>query len=152
MAKISFRTANVDDLHTIIRLLADDELGKTREAVQDKVSPEYQRAFEEIERLPNNELLVGVQDSTVIAVLQITYIPNLTLMGAKRAQIEGVRVSSSARGRGVGKLLFDFAFDRARKNGCMLVQLTTNKTRQDALRFYEKIGFIASHEGMKLTL
>ncbi|MES2770022.1 MAG: GNAT family N-acetyltransferase [Bdellovibrionota bacterium] len=147
-----FRIATQNDLPQILHLLADDELGRTREAQSETVGPEYQMAFTEIESDANNELIVGIQGSEVIAVLQITYIPNLTLKGTKRAQIEGVRVSSKIRGQGVGQKLFNYAIQRARNRGCKLAQLTTNKSRNDAIRFYENLGFVITHEGMKLQL
>lgn len=149
---INFRIAAFNDLKQIVDLLADDDLGRNRELISDSVPAEYLQAFKEIDSDNNNELIVGESEGSILAVLQITYIPNLTLQGTKRAQIEGVRVSSTLRGQGVGQSLFNFAFERARKRGCKLVQLTTNKTREDAIRFYEKIGFKCTHEGMKLSL
>lgn len=149
---IEFRIATITDLPQILALLADDDLGRTRETITEEIAPAYLDAFKEIEADSNNELIVGVAGHDVVAVLQVTYIPNLTLKGTKRAQIEGVRVSSKIRGQGLGTRLFDFAFQRARERGCKLAQLTTNKTRTDAIRFYENIGFKITHEGMKLTL
>jgi GNAT superfamily N-acetyltransferase len=150
--KIEFLDATQDDLPEIISLLVDDELGKQREIKGNSLNPAYLAAFQEISSDKNNELIVGKKDRKVIAVLQVTYIPNLTLQGSKRALIEGVRVSSQLRGQGVGRKLFEFVFDRARKRGCKLMQLTTNKSRPDAYRFYENLGFNATHEGFKITL
>ena len=153
---IEFSIATQDDLPEIISLLADDELGRLREQKADELDPAYQTAFHEIASDQNNELIFGKLggrvDGKVIAVLQITYIPSLTLRGSKRAQIEGVRVSSQLRGQGMGRKLFDFAFDRAKKRGCKLVQLTTNKARPDAHRFYESLGLKPTHEGFKFAL
>lgn len=149
---VQFSKACFDDLPAIITLLADDTLGQNRESATSTVAPEYIAAFNEISSDANNELIVGKIDNKVIAVLQITFIPNLTLKGTKRAQIEGVRVSSSLRGQGIGKHLFEYAFDCAKARGCKLVQLTTNKARPDAFRFYEGLGFKATHEGFKLNL
>lgn len=149
---VIFGDARVEDLPDIVALLADDHLGSTRESVTEKLDADYFRAFNEISTDPNNNLVVGRVDGKVVAVLQITYIPNLTLRGSKRAQIEGVRVSSSLRGDGIGQKLFEYALNRARSNGCKLAQLTTNKSRSDAYRFYENLGFRATHEGFKLNL
>ena len=149
---VNFRVAVMYDLSEIVSLLADDDLGRTREILSRNVQEEYLLAFKEIECDPNNEIIVGVKENQVVAVLQLTYIPNLTLKGSKRALIEGVRVSTKFRGQGMGRLLFNYALDRARSRGCKLAQLTTNKERPDAIRFYETLGFKSSHEGMKLTL
>jgi ribosomal protein S18 acetylase RimI-like enzyme len=150
--KVAFRIAELGDLNQIIQLLIDDELGRTREEFNGQIAPEYLAAFRDIEKDPNNEIIVGIRALQVIAVLQVTYIPNLSLKGAKRAQIEGVRVSSSTRGHGIGKLLIDFVLERARQKGCRLAQLTSNKSRRDAIRFYEELGFKPTHEGMKRNL
>lgn len=147
-----FREARKEDFPQIIHLLLDDELGEKRESFREVVESEYVSAFHEIEKDPNNEILVGTFGSQVVAVLQMTFIPNLTLKGTKRALIEGVRVASSRRGQGIGKLLFDYALERARQRDCGLAQLTTNKSRSEAIRFYETIGFKATHEGLKLAL
>ena len=149
---IFFDDAMIEDIPEIVALLADDQLGSTRELVTEGLDPEYLNAFNEISADPNNELIVGKVGEEIVAVLQITYIPNLTLLGSKRAQIKGVRVSASLRGQGIGKKLFQYALDRARKKGCKLAQLTTNKSRPDAYRFYENLGFKATHEGFKLKL
>jgi ribosomal protein S18 acetylase RimI-like enzyme len=151
-AQIQFRTATRYDLSQILHLLADDELGKTREIQSEQTASEYLTAFDEIESDINNELIVASQGTEVLAVLQITYIPNLTLKGTKRAQIEGVRVSSKTRGQGLGHKLINYSLQRAKDKGCKLAQLTTNKTRVDAIRFYEDLGFKSTHEGMKINL
>lgn len=152
MAAITFRTAIHDDVPVIVGLLADDILGGTREVADGPLPDVYARAFDEIDRDPRNELIVAVDDKTVVGVLQLTYIPGLTHQGSERAQIEGVRVAASHRSRGVGRELFEWAIERARERGCGIVQLTTDKRRPDAHRFYESLGFVASHEGMKLRL
>ena len=112
----------------------------------------YLAAFAAIDADPNNELVVATREGRVVAVLQLTFIPYLTYQGAWRALIEGVRVASSERSGGVGTALFEWAIARARERGCVMLQLTTDKARPDALRFYEKLGFVASHHGMKLKL
>ena len=136
----------------IVRMLADDAIGATRETYADPLPESYYRAYAEIERDPNNELVVAVLDERVVGVLQITFLPYLTYRGSWRALIEGVRVDGSVRGGGVGRRLIEWAIARAREKGCRLVQLTSDKARTDALRFYEGLGFVASHEGFKLRL
>ncbi|MDM0043414.1 GNAT family N-acetyltransferase [Variovorax dokdonensis] len=134
-------------------MLADDPLGAQRERLADPLPPSYLQAFEAIERDPNNELVVAEDDAGgVVGVLQLTCTPYITHQGGWRATIEGVRVHKSCRSSGVGRQLFEWAIGRARERGCHLVQLTTDKQRPDALRFYEQLGFVASHEGMKLKL
>jgi len=149
---VRFRPAVETDLAAIVRLLADDALGAGREQYSDPLPDAYQSAFRAIAADPNNELVVAIGEVGVIGVLQVTFIPGLTHLGSWRALIEGVRVSSSARSLGIGRSMFEWAIDRARERGCSMVQLTTDKSRPDALRFYESLGFVASHEGMKLKL
>ena len=110
------------------------------------------RAFRAIDADPNNELVVACRGERVVGVLQLTYLPSLTYRGGWRALIEGVRVASGERSQGSGKALFEWAIARARERGCHMAQLTTDKARPDARRFYESLGFVASHEGMKLRL
>ncbi|MDA0378878.1 MAG: GNAT family N-acetyltransferase [Bacteroidetes bacterium] len=148
----SFRTANPDDLSAIVRMLADDELAKSRESTGGEVTEAYRMAFAAIERDTHNHLIVGEVDGAVIAVLQLTFIPNLTYNGGWRAQIEGVRVDRTLRGKGIGRQLIQFAVDRAKGRKCAIVQLTTDKRRPEVVRIYESLGFQASHEGMKLWL
>jgi len=133
-------------------MLAEDDFGAERETVGPETAGSYVEAFEAIERDPNNQLLVAESGERVIAVLQLTFIPNLTYRGGWRAQVEGVRVAADLRGQGVGAALLQEAIARARAKGCVLVQLTTDMRRPDALRFYERLGFRATHHGMKLIL
>lgn len=149
---MSFRTASRDDLPAIVRMLADDGLGKGREQPVDPLPRTYGDAFDRMAAQPGNVYLLAEIDGAVAGCLQLTVIHGLSRSGMSRAQIEGVRVAGSHRGRGIGEALFREAIDRARAAGCGLVQLTTDKARPDALRFYEKLGFAASHEGMKLDL
>lgn len=130
-------------------MLTDDPIGKTREAVD--IEP-YARAFDDIAASPDNEVYVAQLNGQVVGTLQLTIIPNLSRSGATRAQIEGVRVHASARSMGIGKQLTEHAISIAQDQGCALVQLTTDKARPDALRFYESLGFEATHEGMKMRL
>ncbi|MET3574470.1 GNAT family N-acetyltransferase [Bhargavaea ullalensis] len=147
-----FKTAARQDLPEIVRLLADDELGSRRERFEDPLPDSYIRAFSEMESQGGNEILLAVEDGNIIGCLQLTFIPGLSRLGMKRALIEGVRIDRKHRGQKVGEALFREAIRRAEAEGCGLVQLTTDKQRPDALRFYEKLGFTASHEGMKLIL
>jgi GNAT superfamily N-acetyltransferase len=152
MEELEFRPACERDLPAIVGMLADDALGAQREHFADPLPPSYAAAFAAIDADPNNELVVACRGERVIAVLQLTFIPYLTYQGAWRALIEGVRVASSERDSGVGSAMFKWAIARARQRGCIMLQLTTDKARPDALRFYEKLGFVASHHGMKLKL
>ena len=147
-----FRVAHGADLAAIVRMLADDPLGAQRESCSDPLPRSYHAAFEAIDRDPNNELVVAVLGDAVIGVLQMTFIPYLTHRGAWRALIEGVRVSSGARSGGAGGAMIRWAIERAKQRDCAMVQLTTDRSRADALRFYERLGFVASHHGMKLRL
>jgi ribosomal protein S18 acetylase RimI-like enzyme len=148
----SIRTARRTDVPAIVRLLADDPLGATRENASDPLPQPYWDAFDAIESQWGNELLVAESAGDIIGCLQLTIIPGLTRTGATRAQIEGVRVSARHRGQKIGEQLIETAIERARKAGCTLVQLTTDRSRPDAHRFYERLGFVASHIGMKRTL
>lgn len=152
MENLEIKPAEAADLPAIVGLLADDPLGATREQFSDPLPACYTEAFAEIAADPRNELVVAVREGAVIGCLQLTFIPGLSRRGAERAQIESVRVARSERGQGLGRLLFQWAIERARARGCALVQLTTDKSRLEALRFYEQLGFVASHEGMKLSL
>jgi len=145
-----FREAVRRDLPAIIALLADDVLGKARD--HDVVDVQYEAAFDAISADSRNFLIVADDGGSVVGCFQQTYIPGLGRHGAERCQIEAVRVSAGMRGRGVGRDMMMWAIAQARSRGCALVQLTTDKTRLDAHRFYERLGFTASHEGMKLAL
>jgi GNAT superfamily N-acetyltransferase len=140
------------DLPDIVRMLADDVLGAQREEYAAPLPASYQSAFDAIDADPNHELIVGELDARVVAVLQLTCIPTLSRRGSRRAVLEGVRVDSAMRSSGIGRKLVAWAIERAREKGCRLVQLTSDKRRRDAIRFYESLGFVASHEGMKLEL
>lgn len=152
MSEPRFRLAEPDDLPQLVAMLADDELGRTRESPGLPLDHGYLLAFEAIESDPNNELVVCESEGRLIGMLQITFIPYLTYVGSWRALIEGVRVASTHRSEGIGSRLFEWAIGRAKARNCLIVQLTTDKKRPDALRFYENLGFRASHEGMKLRL
>jgi ribosomal protein S18 acetylase RimI-like enzyme len=152
MTEPVFRAATRDDLPAIVAMLADDALGATREKLASPLPAEYYAAFDAIERDPNNELIVADLNGKAVGVLQLTYLPGLSRLGSWRALIEGVRVDASMRSAGLGRKLIAFAVERARSRGCRLVQLTSDKSRPEAIRFYESLGFVASHEGLKLSL
>ena len=149
---LAVRRAVAADLGAIVDMLADDELGRTRERPDRPLIKSYREAFAEIQRDANAELVVLQRDDEVVGTLQLNFLRGLGLQGARRAQIEAVRIKSSLRGRRLGEFLIRWAIDRARAEGCDIVQLTTNLARTDAHRFYERLGFRASHAGMKLTL
>lgn len=144
------RRAVAADVESVVTMLADDPLGATRESLND-LSP-YHRAFAEIDADPHQFLAVAEQDGTVIGTLQLTVLPGLSRRGALRAQIEAVRVHAGHRGDGLGASLIRWAIDEARRRGCVLVQLTSDASRVDAHRFYERLGFTHSHAGFKLAL
>lgn len=152
MSAMKLRLARREEIPAIVAMLADDGIGKSREDASDPLPQSYYDAFDEMAKDPNNRLLVAQQNGDIVGTLQITFIRGLSRRGAKRAQIEAVRVAASHRGKGLGREIFLAAIALARKEGCSLVQLTTDKKRADAHRFYENLGFVASHEGMKLAL
>jgi GNAT superfamily N-acetyltransferase len=148
----SIRRATAADLPAIIAMLADDPLGATREDARLPLDPAYLAAFAAIEADPNQFLALAETDGDVIGTLQLTMLPGLARKGAWRAQIEAVRVRGDHRAAGIGQMMFAWAIQEARARGCHLVQLTTDKSRPDAHRFYERLGFRATHEGYKLAL
>ena len=149
---VTIRTADREDVPALVRMLADDELGRQREDASDPLPESYYDAFRAIDVDPNNEILVACLDGRIVASLQLTYTPSLSYRGSWRATVESVRTTAELRGQGIGSALMHAAIARARARGCGLVQLTTNKVRDDARRFYERLGFAATHEGMKLPL
>nr|WP_019414210.1 GNAT family N-acetyltransferase [Paenisporosarcina sp. TG20] len=150
--EIMFRVATEKDLDSIVAMLADDVLGSMRERYENPLPNSYIEALEAIISDPNNELVVACDGNEVIGVQQITFTPYITHQGGWRATIEGVRTSASVRDKGVGTELIKWAIQRAKERGCHLVQLTTDKKRPDALRFYERLGFKPTHEGLKMKL
>jgi len=152
MKGLTFREARKGDLPAIISLIADDGLGRGRELTGEELADEYVAAFEVMAVDPNQVMAIAELDGVVAGYMQITFIPGLSRRGAWRGQLESVRVAAHLRGRGIGEVFFRWAIGRCRDRGCRLVQLTTDKQRADALRFYERLGFVASHNGMKLTL
>ncbi|ROT32929.1 GNAT family N-acetyltransferase [Micromonospora sp. HM5-17] len=155
MAELIFRTARRADVPAIVAMLLDDEIGAARESgppVHEEIDAAYWAGFEAVDADPRNELVVAERDGELVGTMQLTFIPSLSRRGAERLQIEAVRVRSDLRGRGIGRRMITWAVDQARERGCGLVQLTTDKRRADAHRFYASLGFQATHEGMKLIL
>jgi ribosomal protein S18 acetylase RimI-like enzyme len=152
MSDMNFRPATESDLPAIIAMLADDELGSQREAVSLPLNQNYQDAFAAIERDPNQLLVVVELQGSLAGCCQLSVIPGLSRRGMWRAQIESVRVAASHRGEGLGRQMFEWAIAECRSRGCGLQHLTTDKSCKEARRFYESLGFTASHEGMKLSL
>nr|WP_267882919.1 GNAT family N-acetyltransferase [Planococcus massiliensis] len=150
--EIEFRNARREDVARIVEMLADDKLGRERERFETPLPASYYAAFSSIDSDPNNELILACLDGEIVGVQQVTFTPYLTHQGGWRATIEGIRTASSVRGQGIGRQLIGFAIERAKARGCHLVQLTTDIQRPEALRFYEQLGFSATHEGMKLKL
>ncbi len=147
-----YRDAVEADLPALVSMLAEDALGAGREDPSVPLNPRYLEAFRCIDGDPNNALTVVEQSGAPVGMLQLTFIPYLTHTGSWRCLIEGVRIHRDHRGRGLGSEFIRWAIERARERGCTIVQLTSDKQRSDALRFYESLGFSASHEGFKLRL
>ncbi|MFE4361982.1 MULTISPECIES: GNAT family N-acetyltransferase [unclassified Kitasatospora] len=149
-AVLTIRRATADDLPAIVAMLADDPLGATRESPDD-LTP-YRTAFARIDGDPHQHLIVADRAGRTVGTLQLTVVPGLSRAGATRTIIEGVRIHADERGSGLGTELIRWAVDRSRELGADLVQLTSDATRTDAHRFYERLGFVASHVGFKLKL
>ena len=146
------RDARREDVPAIVRMLADDALGATRERNGDPLPQSYYDAFEAMAREPNNRLLVAEMGSELVGTMQLVFIRGLSHQGATHALIEAVRVERPLRGQGIGRRMIAVAVATAREHGCHTVQLSSHKSRTDAHRFYERLGFTMSHVGMKLTL
>lgn len=146
------RPAAETDLPSIVQLLAQDALGAKREDPSLPLDKRYVDAFSAMTLDDNQLLVVAAYVDSVVGCLQLSFVPGLSRLGMWRGQIESVRVSAACRGQGVGRLVLQWAIDECRKRECGLVQLTTDKSRVDASRFYESLGFVASHDGMKLKL
>ncbi|MET7692570.1 GNAT family N-acetyltransferase [Streptomyces sp. NPDC005483] len=150
MGDLEIRPATADDVAAIVGMLADDPLGAQRESPDD-LDP-YLAALERLSADPNQYLVVATRDDRVVGTLQLTLIPGLSRRGATRSIIEGVRIHADERGGGLGSRLIEWAIEESRRQNCQLVQLTSDNTRVDAHRFYERLGFTASHVGFKLAL
>jgi len=151
-SEVTFREAARADLPVILRLIADDPLGRTRETVSEAVAPAYVAAFDAMATDPNQLLTVAELRGDVVGCMQITYIPGLARGGSWRGQLENIRVAEPLRGQGVGEAYLRWAIALCKARGCSLVQLTTDRTRVRALPFYERLGFVNSHNGMKMRL
>ena len=152
MSAVCFRLATRRDLPEIVRMLADDKLGSRRERCEDPLPESYTRAFEQISQDSNHELIVAESDGRVIGTLHLMFLPSISYQGGMRAQVESVRVDKQYQNRGIGSEMMKWTIERARQRGAHIVQLTTHKSREDAHRFYERLGFEKSHLGMKLSL
>ncbi|WP_405696846.1 GNAT family N-acetyltransferase [Streptomyces coelicoflavus] len=150
MGDLEIRPTTTEDIPAVVAMLADDPLGAQRESPGD-LGP-YMAAFERLRTDPNQHLVVAVREGRVVGTLQLTIVPGLSRRGATRSIVEGVRVHGDERGSGLGTRLIEWAIDESRRQGCHLVQLTSDQTRTDAHRFYERLGFSASHTGFKLQL
>jgi len=150
MGDLEIRPAALDDLSAIVGMLADDPLGAQRESPDD-LAP-YVSALNRLSADPNQRLVVATRDGRVVGTLQLTVVPGLSRRGATRSIIEGVRIHADERGTGLGTRLIEWAIEESRRQNCQLVQLTSDNTRTDAHRFYERLGFTASHVGFKLAL
>ena len=146
---ISFSKANENDLDSIVALIADDPLGLLREDYKMPLPDAYKNAFKMMQDDPHAHLIVAKHHNVIVGVAQINFLTYLTYQGGTRAQIEGVRIHKDYRSKGIGKQLFQYLIALAKEQGCHLVQLTTDKSRPDALRFYENLGFEQSHIGLK---
>lgn len=149
---LNFRLAIEEDLLDIVRMLSDDTLGATREKFTTILSDNYLKAFANIINDPNQELTVVELNGEKVGTFQLSFIQYLTHQGGLRCQIEAVRTNSQHRGKGIGTKTFEYIIDKAKQKGCNMLQLTSDKQRPEAIKFYEAIGFSASHEGMKYKL
>ena len=145
-----FRKATRADVFSIVKMLTDDKLGSQREQFADPLPEVYYEAFNMIEADQNQELIVVIEKEDIIGTLQLSFIPYLTYQGGIRAQIEAVRIRKDRRGLGIGQQMFEWAITRAKERGAHLLQLTVDKQRPESRKFYHKLGFRASHDGMKL--
>ena len=152
MSGVVFRLAALSDLPDIVRMLADDELGSQREQYEEPLPEPYIVAFEQINKDPNHELIVAEMGDKIIGTLHLMFLPSISFRGGLRAQVESVRVDVGYRDRGIGSELMMRAIERAKERGAHIVQLTTHSSREDAHRFYKRLGFEGSHLGMKLNL
>ena len=150
--EIVFRIATRADLPSVVRLLADDDLGSQRERYEDPLPESYYAAFEQIDIDPNHELIVAELNGEVIGTLHLMFLPSISFQGGLRAQIESVRIDTQHQSQGIGGEMIKWTIERARQRAAHIVQLTTHRSREDAHRFYERLGFVGTHLGMKLNL
>ncbi len=146
------RQAVATDLPLLVAMLADDKLGAQREDTSQPLNSNYRAAFDAIDRDPNNALVLAEINQLIVGMLQLTFIPYLTHVGSWRCLIEGVRVHRDCRGQGLGTILIEWSIEEARKRQCRIIQLTSDKQRPEAIKFYRSMGFEDTHEGFKLRL
>jgi GNAT superfamily N-acetyltransferase len=146
---LAYRAATPADLPFIIALIVEDSVISTGDDPADAAHPDYVNALAEITADPNEQMIIVEDDSVPVGCFQLSYLPGLMRRGMKRGQIEVVHVAQTHRNRGIGGEMMRWAVERCRENGCSMVQLTSNKKRLDAHRFYERLGFLKSHEGFK---
>lgn len=147
-----YREAKENDLLELVKMIADDKLGSKREDATEPLNECYTKAFQKIDSDPNNELVVAILNEKIIGMMQLTFIQYLGLMGSMRCNINGVRVHSQYRGQGYGTKIIKWGIQRAKDKGCKQVQVTSDKQRERAIRFYQQLGFETSHEGLRLKL
>lgn len=150
--ELVFRLANRADVPSIVRMLADDDLGSQRERYASPLPESYYSAFEQIKNDPNHELIVAERNGEVIGTLHLMFLPSVSFQGGLRAQVESVRVDKRFQSQGIGSEMMKWTMERAKQRGAHVVQLMTHNTRVDAHRFYERLGFKGSHLGMKFSL
>jgi len=152
MSELTYRLAKREDLPTIVKMLAEDDLGSQREKYEEPLPNSYLKAFEQIEKDENHELIVAELDGEVVGTLHLIYIPSISFQGGLRAQIESVRVDRKWRGQRIGSKMMKWVIERAKGRGAHLIQLTSHRSREEAHQFYARLGFEKSHIGMKLSL
>ena len=152
LQQLTFRRAEHRDLSAIVKLLTEDELGKMRESLSEVPEPCYEEAFQKITADSNHYLMVVELEDQIIGTCHLTLLPSLTFRASTRLQVEAVRIAEAFRGRGIGEWMFQKIFEYAKEKNISIIQLTTNKVRTRAKKFYERLGFTDTHEGMKMTL
>ena len=149
---LSYRKARQEEIESIIKMLAEDELGLSRENLAIPLDKAYLDAFEQIDSDPNQYLMIVERDNQIVGSCHLTIMPSLTFTGSTRLQLEGVRVSAACRGQKIGEWMIQAAIEYGESKGASIIQLTTDKKRVQAKRFYESLGLKATHEGMKVYL
>lgn len=150
--KLEIRRAERTDVPEIVRIIADNEIGRMREDYQESIPESYYKAFDRISDDNNQILIVACYQGEVVGTVQVSFIQNMSVRGAYRALLESMHVDSNFRGKNIGSFMMEWAIETAREKGCNIVQLTSNKKRQKAHNFYRKFGFVATHEGFKMPL
>ncbi|MEQ1770431.1 MAG: GNAT family N-acetyltransferase [Devosia sp.] len=149
---LAYRKATPADIAFILGLIVEDSVIETGDDPLDAGDPRYAAAFAAIDADPNQEMIVVEEEGERVGCFQLTYMPGIMRRGMWRGQIENVHVRAASQNRGIGSAMMKWAIERCRERGCGIIQLTSNKKRLDAHRFYERLGFLKSHEGFKLYL